>query len=110
MRVIIEGNLEQIKSACWAIVAEESVDEEEVAARRLRNIQKRQENKARLAKITAQRNLLYRAYRVVLLDSDKKDALKRLAAVLAGRSPITQSILQEAERTVADVPKSEDQK
>jgi hypothetical protein len=114
MRVIIEGNLEQIKSACWTIVAEPAADEPEdhaeLAARRLSNIQKRQENKMRLAKITAQRNTLYEAYRAILHDPEKQNALKRLVATLAGRSPITKSILQEAESIIASIPKSEDEK
>lgn len=99
MKIIIEGDLPQIQDAC-RIIAASKVDRAALAERRNENIITRRQKREVQVKLAADRTLLHRAYVSIMRDPDRKTTAAELVAVLAGRSPVTERLLETARQIV----------
>jgi hypothetical protein len=106
MKVVIEGHLAQITNACRLVGIERlmpSIDlaqPREMEQSRIDRRRRRAENKARQDQLHARRQVLHRAYCLLLPDPAAKGLMADLVAALAGRAPLTETLVEAARAVI----------
>jgi hypothetical protein len=96
MRVTIQGDLSQIKSACRLLtqaIPERAASPRGIGRQRRKTVRHREE-------LLTQRRLLRRAFDIIRRDPAQRDLVGNLARALGGSAPVTDALLDSAQQII----------